>query len=51
MGKYDKNCVLCQTQVMLKGEIKKDFSTETFGNKKIIVCKDCRGKAKETFNQ
>lgn len=51
MGKYDKSCALCGTEVMKKGEIKKEFSTETFGSKKIFVCKDCRGKAKTTFNE
>jgi len=51
MGKYDKKCALCDADVMTKGDIKKDFTTMSFGNKKIICCNDCKGKAKTVFNQ
>jgi len=49
MGKYDKKCALCDTEVMLKGDVKKDFSTMTFGNKKSVVCNECRTKGKSSF--
>lgn len=48
-SRYDKSCLLCGTEVMKKGDVTKDFSTMTFGNKKSVVCNECKTKGKTAF--
>lgn len=46
--KNDNSCALCGEKLILRGKIKKEFSTRNFGTdeKQILkpICKDCSSK-------